>query len=211
MGYSMSLSLQKDAPADLIETLLKDSKFLSNNGSIYISQVATEHGYAVPYDKGIYISFSSIHEHESYFIHGFFKLVAKRYGETTINPIDQKFYPFYNYDNEISLIIAESEFLADPKKYKDFYAENGVIVDDDYVEDLYENIEIKADEARERGQEFEDTITPNIKYYSFDYIKSSVPKKDMSLSLFLVDLITNNQKTLEEIFQNLKEIENNLV
>lgn len=207
----MSLPLKKDAPADLIETLLKDSKFLANNGSIYISQVANEHGYAVPYDKGVYISFSSIHEHESYFIHGFFKLVAKLYGETTLNPIDKKFYPFYNYDQEISLIVEESDFLKDSKKYKDFYAENDIVVSEDYVEDFYESLEIKADEARERVEEFQDTVTTNIKYYSFDYIKSSPPKKDTSFSLFLVDLITGNQKTLVEIFQNLKEIEQKLV
>jgi len=207
MGYSMSLHLKKEAPADLIESLLKDSKFLSNNGSIYVSQIATEHGYAVPYEKGLYISFSTINEQESYFIHGFFKLIAKLYGETTINPIDQNPYKFYNYDSEITLIIEESEFLENPKKYKDFYAENGIVVNDDYVEDLYESLEIQADEARERGEDFEDTITPNVKYYSFDYIKSSVPKKDGSFSLFLVNLITDNQKTLEKIFQNLKEIE----
>lgn len=203
----MSLHLKKEAPADLIESLLKDSKFLSNNGSIYVSQIATEHGYAVPYEKGLYISFSTINEQESYFIHGFFKLIAKLYGETTINPIDQNPYKFYNYDSEITLIIEESEFLENPKKYKDFYAENGIVVNDDYVEDLYESLEIQADEARERGEDFEDTITPNVKYYSFDYIKSSVPKKDGSFSLFLVNLITDNQKTLEKIFQNLKEIE----
>lgn len=203
----MSVHLKKDAPADLLESMLKDSKFLSQNGSIYISQVAREHGYSVHYDKGLYISYSTITEPESYFIHGFFKLVATLYGENTLNPIDQKFYPFYNYDDEITLIIAESDFLENKKNYKEFYAENGVVVDDDYVEDLYESLDSQANEARERDEDFEDKITPNIKYYSFDYIKSSVPKKDMSFSLFLVDLLTDQQKRLDEMFKNLKEIE----
>jgi 6-pyruvoyl-tetrahydropterin synthase len=211
MGYSMSLHLKKDAPADLIESMLKESVFLANNGSIYISQIAKEHGYSVPYDKGLYISYSTTTEPESYFIHGFFKMVAKLYGETTINPMDQKFYPFYNYDDEITLIIEESVFLENPKNYKDFYAENGVVVDADYVEDVYEAMDAKAYEDIENGEKFEDTITPNIKNYSFDYIKSSVPKKDMSFSLFLVDLLTDQQKTLEEVFKNLKEIEQELV
>lgn len=207
----MSLHLKKEAPADLIESMLKDSAFLSNNGSIYISQVAKEHGYSVPYDKGLYISYSTTTDPESYFIHGFFKLVAKLYGETTINPMDQKYYPFYNYDDEITLIIEESVFLENPKNYKDFYAENGIVVDADYVEDVYEEIDSKANEAREKGEKFEGTVTPNIKHYSFDYIKSSVTKKDVSFSIFLVNLLTDQQKTLEEVFKNLKEIEQELI
>lgn len=54
MGYSMSVHLKKDAPADVLESILKDSKFLEKNDSIYISRVAEEHGYSVHYDNGLY-------------------------------------------------------------------------------------------------------------------------------------------------------------
>lgn len=84
-------------------------------------------------------------------------------------------------------------------------------MDADYVEDVYEAMDAKAYEDIENCEKFEDTITPNIKNYSFDYIKSSMTKKDVSFSIFLVNLLTDQQKTLEEVFKNLKDIEQELV
>lgn len=193
----MSLHLNQDAPADFLESILNNSEFIGNNKSIYISQVAKEHGYSVPFDKGLYISFSTLNTTESYFVHGIFKLIASVYGESIINPQDGKFYKFYNYDSETTLLINEKDYLSDPAKYKDFSALNGNVVSDDYVEDIYES---------------EDNNTmDNIKSFAFDYIKYSPPKREPSLSTILINLITDENKILTNIFQHLKDIEQKLI
>jgi hypothetical protein len=207
MGYSMSLHLKKDAPADVLEAILKDSKFLANNGSIYISQVAKEHGYAVDYDSGLYISFSTISNTESYFIHYFFKQVAEWYGERIINPQDKKPYAFYNYDSEITLLIPEDEFLENRAKYKEFSAENGVVVSDDYVEDLFE----KAEEERGTDNNEAADTTNNIQYFSFDYISSKPYEREFSVPNFIVDLVTNENKAYKEIFKTIQTLETEII
>lgn len=207
MGYSMSLHLKKDAPADVLEEILKDSKFLANNGSIYISQVSKEHGYAVDYDNGLYISFSTVSNTESYFIHYFFKQVAEWYGERIINPQDKKPYAFYNYDSEITLLISEDEFLENRAKYKEFSAENGVVVSDDYVEDLFE----KAEDERGSDNNEAADATNNIQYFSFDYISSKPYEREFSVPNFIVDLVTNENKEYKEIFKTIQSLETEII
>lgn len=207
MGYSMSLHLKKDAPADVLEEILKDSKFLANNGSIYISQVSKEHGYAVDYDNGLYISFSTVSNTESYFIHYFFKQVAEWYGERIINPQDKKPYAFYNYDSEITLLISEYEFLENRAKYKEFSAENGVVVSDDYVEDLFE----KAEDERGTDNNEAADATNNIQYFSFDYISSKPYEREFSVPNFIVDLVTNENKAYKEIFKTIQSLETEII
>lgn len=207
MGYSMSVHLKKDAPADVLESILKDSKFLANNESIYISQVAKEHGYAVNYDYGLYISFSTISNTESYFIHYFFKQVAEWYGERVVNPQDQKHYAFYNYDSEITLLIPEDEFLENRTKYKEFSAENGIVVSDDYVEDLFE----KAEEDRETDNNEAAEATNNIKYFSFDYISSTPYEEEFSAPSFIVNMVKNENKTFKEIFKTIQSLETEII
>jgi hypothetical protein len=207
MGYSMSVHLKKDAPADVLESILKDSKFLANNESIYISQVAKEHGYAVHYDYGLYISFSTISNTESYFIHYFFKQVAEWYGERVVNPQDQKPYAFYNYDSETTLLIPEGEFLENRAKYKEFSAENGVVVSDDYVEDLFEKAEEDSDTVSNEAAE----ATNNIKYFSFDYISSKPYEREFSAPSFIVNLVTNENKIFKEIFKIIQSLETEII
>ena len=203
----MSLHLKKDAPADVLESILKDSKFLEKNDSIYISRVSKEHGYSVHYDNGLYISFSHISDPESYFIHYFFKQVAEWYGELIINPQDQKPYVFYNYDSEITLLIPEDEFLDNRAKYKEFSAENGVVVNDDYVEDLFE----KAEEERGTDNNEAANATNNIQYFSFDYISSKPYERKCSDLSFLVDIIEKENKICKEIFDNLQSLETEII
>lgn len=203
MGYSMSVHLKQDAPSDVLEDILRNSKFLANNESVYVSQIAKEHGYSVHYDKGLYISFSTINNTESYFIHSFFKQMAEWYGEKTINPQDQKSYAFYNYDSEITLLIPEDEFLQNRDNYKEFSAENGVIVSDDYVEELYEKAEANNNDA--------DDATENIKYFSFDYISSKPYKIDFSASIFIVNFVTNEDKIFKEIFKTIQSLETEII
>lgn len=207
MGYSLSVNLKDDAPIDYLESVLKNSEFLKMNTSITVSQYPENHGYSVPYEKGLYISFRSLDLPESYFIHGVFKLAAVMFGITTENPHDKIHYPFYNYDREISLIIPESEYIENKSLYKEFSTYKGSVVSSDYVEDIYEEVEAKADAAREKGLEYEDDMTMYIQYYSFDYIKSTPEEKEFSIQNFLINLITKENKLLKEIFDNLKEIE----
>jgi hypothetical protein len=209
MGYSMSLHLKKDAPADELEAILKDSKFLSNNESIYVSQVPAEHGYAIHYDKGLYISFSGLNLVESCFVHSFFKMVALRYGEPILNPQNKQYHPFYNYDQEITLLIPEVEYLTNPSEYKDFDADNGVVVDDDYVEDAYLELERRSDEARSKNEVYNDDITINIHHFTFDYIRSEPYKRESTLPNILANLVTYENKLFKEIFETMKKIEDN--
>lgn len=210
MGYSMSVHLKENAPSDYLENILKNSKFLKNNASITISQDSRNHGYAVPYDKGLYISFRGLDLTESYFVHGVFKLAAVMFGVTTENPHDKIQYPFYNYDREITLIIPESEYLENKSLYKEFSTYKDAIVDYEYIEDLNDELEAKSDVANKRGEEYEDDITVHIKDYNFDYIRSTPAKTEFSIPSFLANLITNENKVLEEIFKNLQEIEEDL-
>lgn len=203
----MSVHLKKDAPADVLESILKDSKFLEKNDSIYISRVAEEHGYSVHYDNGLYISFSHISDPESYFIHYFFRQVAEWYGERIINPQDKKPYAFYNYDSEITLLIPEDEFLEDRTKYKEFAAENGVVVSDDYVEDLFE----KAEEERVTDNNEAAEATNHIKFFSFDYISSKPYEKECSDLSFLVDIVAHENKICKEIFKTMQSLETEII
>lgn len=207
MGYSMSVHLKKDAPADKLEAILKNSKFIENNGSIYISQNPKEHSYAVHYDKGLYISFSGLNSIENCFVHSFFKTVAALYGEPILNPKNQKYYPFYNYDEEITLLIPEVEYLANPSEYKDFDADNGFVVDDDYVEDSYLELERRSDEALAKNEVYKDDITINIHHFTFDYIRSEPYKIDSTIPAFLVNMMTDENKLFKEIFETMKKIE----
>ena len=129
--------------------------------------------------------------------------MAEWYGEKTINPQDQKSYAFYNYDSEITLLIPEDEFLQNRDNYKEFSAENGVIVSDDYVEELYEKAEANNNDA--------DDATENIKYFSFDYISSKPYKLDFSAPIFIVNFVTNEDKIFKEIFKTIQSLETEII
>jgi hypothetical protein len=207
MGYSMSLSLTKEAPIDEITTIFKNSIFLKNNESIYISNEAREHGYSVAHENGLYISFSSVTQPESYFIHGFFKIVASLYGEKIVNPKDNQLYPFYNYDGEYTIIISHAEHITNKANYKDFATYKDQVVDDDYIEDLNELLEQKADEARENGEEYKDDITQDIKYFSFESISFDLPKPEFPLFNILHDFLIDESRSMKEILNYLKTLE----
>jgi len=211
MGYSMSLSLTKDAPIDEILTILKDTVFLKNNKSVHISNNNNEHGYSVAYDNGIYVSFRSLNQPESYFLHNFFKIVASVYGEKILNPNNNKQYPFYNYDKEFTLIIPHDEHISNKAYYKDFATYKDQIVDDDFIEDLHELLDEKANEARENGQDYEDDITIDIRYFSFDSVSFELPKNELPIFSVLHDLLTDESKQMKEILKYSKTLEAKLI
>lgn len=211
MGYSMSLSLTKEAPIDEITSIFKNSIFLKNNNSIHVSNNKREHGYSVAHENGLYISYSSTTQPEAYFIHGFFKIVANLYGEKILNPKDNQLYPFYNYDSEYTLIIPHSEHIANKSNYKDFYTYKNEVVDDNYIEDLYELIDEKADEAHENGQEYEDNITQDIRQFSFDSFSFAMPKIEMPFLGVIHDLLTDESKHIKAILNYFKTLESTLI
>lgn len=197
MGYSISVSLKPDAPCGFLEEVLKQSKFIKNNASIHISQNPTEHGYSVPYDKGLYISFTSLTLSENYFVHSFFKLIASLYGQKILSPKHKKEYPFYNYDKEITLIVPESEYLENRAEFEDYQSYKDDILSAEEIDKIYEKLKDK--------DKCENNI--DVKYFNFGYISRTPYKIKYVLPDFIANFITNDNKVFIEVFENIKILE----
>lgn len=207
MGYSISVSLRADAPMECIESILRSSKHLNKNHSIRVSQISSQHAYAFHHEKGLYISFSTLSMTESCFVFSFMKTIASLYGERIFSPKHQKAYPFYYSDDEMTVLVPESEYLANPAEFGDYQSDNGIIVSADYVDERLEELDKIINEANKKNMEYKDDITNNIKYFKFDYMNSKPYKIKYALPNFLVDLFINDNKIFKEIFGEMKKME----
>lgn len=207
MGYSISISLKPDAPMECLESILRSSKYLNKNHSIRVSQISSQHANAVHYRKGLYISFSTLSMTESCFIFSFIKTIASLYGERIFSPKHQKDYPFYHYDDEMIVLVPESEYIANPAEFMDYQTYNGIIVSAEYVDERLEELDRRISESNKKNIEYKDDITNNIKHLKFDYIASTPYKIKYALPNFLVDLFINDNKVFKEIFREMKKME----
>lgn len=109
MGYTMSVHVKDDVNTENIIKFLENVKHLKDSHIKGISDNPDNHGYSVApkKGKGIYVSFSILGSVGSFFMHNFFAMIAKEYGQKTI--YEDKEYSYFLYDDEVSLIIDDNE------------------------------------------------------------------------------------------------------
>ncbi len=109
MGYTMSVHLNDNIETEQIVKFLKDAEYLKESHIKWISDNPDGHSYSVPHKKGkgIYVSFSTLGDVGSFFLHNFFAMLGKEFGQK-INYEDKE-YSYFLYDDEISLIIDDNE------------------------------------------------------------------------------------------------------
>lgn len=120
MGYTLSLHLKEEDPVDKIVNFLETSPTLKKNPSIRVSTNPDNHAYASksPSGCGIYISYSTLSEDESYLIHTLIYFAAVQYGLRTKHHKVKMTVPYYMADDTTVFVVSEHELSKlSPEQY----------------------------------------------------------------------------------------------
>lgn len=147
MGYTITVPLTKDAPAEKLSKIFEQYF----EGS-YASTNYKEHGYPVEQENAVYLSYSSLCFEEHYLLNYLINLIYSKYGLKK-NILNENYF-YYFYDDQL-------KYLIDKDEVKKFIEYNANIEEEKYL-----NFEIKLNDYSDifwsqKDKEFLKTIDLN--------------------------------------------------
>lgn len=195
MGYSLSLPLKKNSPIDEIEKVLLESKHIKDY--VYISKKFDEHSYSVPYEKAIYASYSRMAPAQRYYLFFVFEAIAELYGIQICSPLDKEAYPFYNYDNEFTLLMTREQYKK--QSTFEFYSADGEVISDDDAENLWQEIEEKQREGTFSPEEYPDLL---------HFVSAVIPEDIDAYILFEPE---SDRESIKKSYYEVQELKKSLL
>lgn len=197
MRHSISLNLIPEAPTKEFIAIFNKVDILKDPINILTTDY-TQFSQSVKYINGLYSNSPAMMPSQRYFVYGFFKMIAKYFGEKHLNLMDGKLYPYFNNDFDVMLIIDDKEYIENELYFRMYHIKNGKIIKEESICDKsichpFERVKM-IDFETYRGQaEIINPFTNNVNKNLFDLLMKDDRKK-LTLAKDELDKIENTLK-----------------